>query len=288
MKKLILFFAITILALGANAQIVVDAGTCGDNLTWVLTSDSVLTIGGSGKMDDFGNIDIPIPWYDYRDIVVAIEIGDSVKTIGRWAFHDFSKLTFITIPKQLTTIDHYAFYNCYRLMSATISSSVGLIGDEAFSHCISLGTIILKTISPPIIYENTFKGVSKSAFVHIPCHTTQAYKNSRWGWDTVFTKFIEDCTNVSEIVPNGKLRVYPNPAKNQLTVACRDVINHVSTVEIYDVVGRLYTPLTPLKGGDFTFEGGRGMSEIIIDISHLAKGMYFLKIGNKTARFVKE
>ena len=101
---------------------------------------------------------------------------------------------------------------------------------------------------------------------------------------------------------NASLRVYPNPTTGQLTIDCRDVINHVSTVEIYDVVGqRVLAPLTPLRGEQSPFEGGRGMSSspanpplewglrgATIDISHLSAGMYFLKIGNKTARFVKE
>jgi len=29
-------------------------------------------------------------------------------------------------------------------------------------------------------------------------------------------------------------------------------------------------------------------SEIVINVSHLAKGMYFLKVGNQVVRFVKE
>ena len=93
---------------------------------------------------------------------------------------------------------------------------------------------------------------------------------------------------------NASLRVYPNPAKNQLTIDCRDVINHVSTVEIYDVVGQLMqsAPMTspnPSKGGELApslLERAGG--EAIIDISHLPAGMYFLRVGNKTARFVKE
>ena len=104
---------------------------------------------------------------------------------------------------------------------------------------------------------------------------------------------------------NASLRVYPNPTTGQLTIDCRDVINHVSTVEIYDVVGQCVmthnTPLPPLEGGiNSPFEGGRGMSEkapslleraggeVIIDISHLSAGMYFLKVGTQTVRFVKE
>ena len=61
---------------------------------------------------------------------------------------------------------------------------------------------------------------------------------------------------------NASLRVYPNPAKGQLTIDCRDVINHVSTVEIYNVVGQLMqsAPMTspnPSKtSAPLSFQGG--------------------------------
>ena len=88
---------------------------------------------------------------------------------------------------------------------------------------------------------------------------------------------------------NNQIRVYPNPTTGKLTINNEQLT--IENIEIYDVVGRLYTPLTPLKGGTKSpFEGGRGMSEkapslseraggeVTIDISHLANGMYFLKI----------
>jgi len=83
-------------------------------------------------------------------------------------------------------------------------------------------------------------------------------------------------------------------------------------ITIYNVVGQVVmqnTPLTPLKGGTSSatttdgrnspLEGGRGVSEapspseraggeVVIDVSGLANGMYFLKIDNKVVKFVKE
>ena len=87
--------------------------------------------------------------------------------------------------------------------------------------------------------------------------------------------------NVVETHCNASLRVYPNPTTGQLTIECRDVINHVSTVEIYNVVGQNV-------GAGFNPAPTNAKNGITIDISHLSAGMYFLKIGNNTARFVKE
>ena len=65
MKKLSLFLATAFMALSfsAKAQVtVVDSGSCGtqgNNLTWTLYSDSVLTIKGSGAMTNY-NIFSPL------------------------------------------------------------------------------------------------------------------------------------------------------------------------------------------------------------------------------------
>ena len=45
------------------------------------------------------------------------------------------------------------------------------------------------------------------------------------------------------------------------------------------------SPSLPKREGVF---GGAGGGLITIDISHLASGLYFLKIGNKTVKVVKE
>ena len=74
------------------------------------------------------------------------------------------------------------------------------------------------------------------------------------------------------------LRVYPNPTNGQLRIECRDGACPVPTeIEIYSVVGQL------LQSKIINLQ-----SEILIDISHLANGIYFLKINNKVVRFVKE
>ena len=74
-----------------------------------------------------------------------------------------------------------------------------------------------------------------------------------------------------------KLQDYEVRINNeQLIINSEQLIN---SVEIFDVLGRLYTPLNPPSRGEYSpFEGGRGMSEVRFDISHLAIGMYFIKI----------
>jgi len=71
----------------------------------------------------------------------------------------------------------------------------------------------------------------------------------------------------------GKIKVYPNPTSGQLTIDNGQLT--INSVELFDIYGRNVTPLTPHS------------SPLILDISHLAKGMYFLKIGNKVVKIIK-
>ncbi|MCD7860180.1 MAG: leucine-rich repeat domain-containing protein, partial [Firmicutes bacterium] len=110
---------------------VVDSGTCGDNLTWVLDSDGVLTISGEGEMTEN-------PWYDNRRLIKSIVIEDGVASICDFAFEYCTSLSSVTIPNSVTSIGNYAFYYCTGLTSITIPDSVTSIGNDAFCCCTGL------------------------------------------------------------------------------------------------------------------------------------------------------
>ena len=69
---------------GDSTEIVAE-GTCGENLTWVLTGDGTLTILGTGKMKEYSH-DIYVPWYEYMSYIVAVQMDDSIQSISRYAF----------------------------------------------------------------------------------------------------------------------------------------------------------------------------------------------------------
>jgi hypothetical protein len=83
-------------------------------------------------------------------------------------------------------------------------------------------------------------------------------------------------TNISEknaLTPSPI--IYPNPTSNQLRITNYEL--RMGNIEIYDVVGRLQqSKIVNLQ------------SEIIIDISHLPAGMYFLYIDRKTIKIIKD
>jgi hypothetical protein len=158
---LLLFVSFT----GLQAQTIIDQGTCGDSLTWVLTSDSTLTINGSGAMDDYINHSNTPPWYSYRTGIATVILGDSVTSIGNFAFR-LCSITSVSIPNSVTTIGNSAFGSCGRLASITIPNSVTTIGDYAFSVCGLTSVTIPNSITT--IKSGTFYHCSSLISVTIP------------------------------------------------------------------------------------------------------------------------
>ena len=128
----------------------------GENLSWSLTDDGVLTISGSGRMydyesifDDQGNIDFSksAPWADYDNLprdyfIKKVIIEDGVASIGNMAFYECSKLTEITIPDGVTSIGKSAFHGCL-ITEVAIPESVASIGEFAFSACSKLTKVTI-------------------------------------------------------------------------------------------------------------------------------------------------
>ena len=119
------------------------SGTCGDNLTWTLdTNTGRLIINGSGEMYDWIS-GSSVPWYSYRSYIEKVRISNSVTSIGEYAFYDCSGLTSITIPDSVTSIGKYAFYYCSGLTRITIPDGVTSIGVSAFYGCTKLTSITI-------------------------------------------------------------------------------------------------------------------------------------------------
>ncbi len=113
------FYAETVNNFNAN-----PSGECGENLTWSFDEDTgILTISGSGNMADYVDSS-NTPWYDYRDKIKEVIIGDGVAAIGSYAFYNCIGLTEITIPSGVTAIGSSAFYGCENLKTVNNHSNL--------------------------------------------------------------------------------------------------------------------------------------------------------------------
>lgn len=127
------------LSLSAKAA---DSGTCGDNVTWTLDDTGVLTISGTGKMDNWESTS-EVPWYSVRGTITSAVISDGVTAIGKNAFSYCSALSSVSIPGSVTSIESDAFYGCTSLASVSIPNSVTEIGSHSFYSCRSLQNLAI-------------------------------------------------------------------------------------------------------------------------------------------------
>jgi len=147
------FFAFTTICLinVANAQDIIASGNCGPNLgpnlKWTLTTDSVLTIYGTGEMSNFycyGGVCYPDPpWKNYKNFIKTVIICDGATSVGTGAFLNCLALTSLTIGNDVTIIKDEAFKGCIKLYSSVLGNSLTNIGVSTFESCKSLYSIII-------------------------------------------------------------------------------------------------------------------------------------------------
>jgi len=138
-------------AVNSTAQSIIAGGFCGaeapggSNLTWYLYSDSTLRIHGSGDMENYASLnpEYKRPWDDYWDKIKTIVIGDSVTSIGDWAFQYYRNVISVTIPSSVISIGGSAFADCTNLDSVTIPNGVTSIRMATFWNCTKLTSITI-------------------------------------------------------------------------------------------------------------------------------------------------
>lgn len=65
----------------------------------------------------------------------GLNLGDSVKTIGRTSFSGMNHLSSVTVPSTLRNVGEYAFWRCLRLEDIKIPRDMTKINEGAFSSC---------------------------------------------------------------------------------------------------------------------------------------------------------
>ena len=155
----------------ATAQPVAE-GSCGDDLTWTLSSDDTLTISGTGQMGVYSQG--AYPWYDYHTSIKSVVLENGVTSINAYAFYQFYLLDSIQIPNSVDRISSYAFRYCTSLSSITIPDSVTSIKTGAFFNCTSLASVKLPG-SLKIIEANTFSNCTALESIELPDGLTEIY-----------------------------------------------------------------------------------------------------------------
>ena len=122
--------------------VAVGNGECGENVTWTLNEEGVLSIEGSGSMTDYPNYS-SIPWYSLRNSIKSVTVSEGITSIGNRAFYNCSSIADISLPQTLSEIGDYAFNGCESLEEVSLPVSLDEIGNRAFYKCQSLTEITI-------------------------------------------------------------------------------------------------------------------------------------------------
>lgn len=125
-------------------------------------------------------------------------------------------------------------------------------------------TIIFVISNDTLKYRLTCNGYQSRNTMHIDIDTTTATSSA--GIKTVNHTVTE-------------LSVYPNPVVNYVTVTY-NTIERNSVINVYDVAGSL---VITMPTSNLSTE-----ANVAIDISTLQSGVYFVRVGSSTQKFIKE
>ena len=143
---------------------VVASGVCGENLTWSLTSDGVLTLDGTGSMATYYG-EANIPWHANRALITTVNVGAGVTKLTTNAFCGCTNLETVNFAEnsQLQMLGGSAFKSCTSLKSITLPEGLTAISGNAFKYCRALRNVYLPdTMS--VIDNLAFTGLSGITF----------------------------------------------------------------------------------------------------------------------------
>ena len=110
-------------------------------LVWALARDGLLSVSGSGPMDDYSEELLP-PWSEYEEDITAVTVAEGVTTVGSYAFQGCTLLQAADLPQSLTEIGDSAFRDCESLTAVRLPDGIVRMGDFAFYGCPLLARII--------------------------------------------------------------------------------------------------------------------------------------------------
>ena len=199
---------------------VVARGTCGargDNLTWILDEEHVLTISGNGDMadDTFGGS-------SYSNEILSVIINTGVTSIGARAFIRCTGLISVSIPNSVTIIGARAFADCHSLRNVNIPNSVASIGGGAFEFCTSLISVSI---------PNSVTSIGGGAFEFCTSLTSVSIPN---GVTSIGSGTFASCSSLTSVsIPNSVTSIDSGAFANCLGLSSVSIPNRVTSIGDY-------------------------------------------------------
>jgi hypothetical protein len=165
------------------------------------------------------------------------------------------------VSSETYTISGHVFHNGNPLAGVPINYTGGVVvTNPAGSYSIMVNQNATVTLTP-----------TQSGYAFIPPSITCSNVTN----NLYDQNFAANTVGISDETNNSSISVYPNPTTGQLTIKSEQLT--MNNVDIYDVFGKiLQSEIVNLQ------------SEIVIDISHLSVGIYFVRISTETGEIMRK
>ncbi len=265
-KFLVLCLAavLTLALLPVPARAAVISSGYGSWGTWTVDDTGVLTIDGTGEIDD--DTVANIPWFNERNIIQSINITPGITRIGMNAFYGCRNLTSATIPDSVTSIGDEAFSGCSSLTSITIPDSVTNIGASAFWNCTGLTSVTLPS-SAAAIGDGAFTNCSSLTSLTIP-----------EGITSIGVSAFSDCPLTSVTIPGSVVKI-GNSAFARTNLTSLTISEGVVTIGDSAFTGctsltSVMIPESVTTIEDYAFSDCENLTSVMIHASITSNGGY--------------
>lgn len=233
---------------------IIDQGTCGDNLTWTLDENGLLTISGTGSMYDFpSNWDTP--WHDdHSDSIRSLIVKEGVTSIGDYAFCGCKILTSVSLPEGITRFGDYTFYGCDPLDTLSIPASLASLGNQVFTYS-SLESIDIADENQNFTADEyaLFDKAKTVLYYYFSTNSSESYEIPSTV-ETIASGAFCECSNLSRLVVPESVVLFEEDAINScysltdLTIYAKEAVFEGTVVNT-----PYYTTITAHDGSTAEF-----------------------------------
>ena len=285
MALVISFTAIPMSSFAAEPTIV-ESGKCGENVTYTLDSDGLLTISGEGEiladnesMLDGGLAAYPA-YYHILSYVKKVVIKNGVTSICENGFAYFSNMTSIVIADSVTTIDSSAFHDTtFYDNTENWDDNVLYIGNHLIKAQNNISGNYRIKDGTKVIADGAFRGCTSLTSITIPDSVM-----------SIGAYAFAGCTGLSNITVDKNNKVYDSrnncnaiieTATNTLIRGCENTVIPSSVTSIGEGAFECCQGLTSItipdsvtSIGDWAFGGCESLASITVSDSVTNIGIY--------------
>ena len=249
---------------------VVASGTCGENLSWILTEEGVLRISGNGAMPNYSTSSVA-PWYGKRTKITSVVVEPGVTNVGNYAFYACLKLAEVELPEGMTDIGRGAFQDCTKLKTVEIPEGVMRVQGEAFYNCTGLESVTLPEGLKSIESYNygAFQGCTSLKSIVIPDSVTSLGSHA-----------FQDCSSLTSVhIGEGVTSIQYQTFSGCGSLVSVNIPESVGSIGSYAFRGcssltsvNIPDGVTRIEG--YTFQGCSSLESVVIPESVTSIGNY--------------